>query len=60
MKQIIGTTWKHYKNGLHYQVFAAAINPNTNERIIVYGIPGEDAEYWRPRSEFVEKFSRVR
>ena len=60
MNGIVGTIWKHYKNENHYIVLATAINPNSNERIIVYGVPGEDGDYWRPRDEFIEKFSRVR
>ena len=59
MSGIIGTVWEHYKNKQRYQVLATAINPNTNERIIVYGVPGEHDDYWRSRTEFVEKFSRV-
>lgn len=60
MKQIIGTAWRHYRNGKDYIIQAVAINPNTNERIIVYAEPGDSEDYWRPRDEFVEKFSRVR
>lgn len=53
-----GSRWKHYRNGKYYTLYTVASNPNTDVEIAVYGRPGGRAEYWRPLTEFYEKFEQ--
>lgn len=50
----------HYKNGKDYVVHGTAVNPNTNEVIVIYRpiapVPGDSQLYWRSKAEFDEKF----
>ncbi len=57
---IVGRVFRHYRNQEQYQVMDCAVNPNTQEQIVVYrsvrGNRADGKQWWRPMDEFKEKF----
>ena len=59
-KIIVGQRFRHYRNRKTYVVENIAVNPNTNDTIIVYrDLRFTGVAYFRPLDEFTEKFERL-